>query len=334
MINKTKIIMLIISSILIIMVKVFGHDTSLQLSDSHMDQKTSPSYIFVKQWGSMGSEDGQFDNPYYVIIDKSDNIYVSGDIGRIQKFDSEGNFILKWGSIGNNDGQFIDARGITTDIKGYIYLIDSYNYRIQKFDSEGNFIFKWGSKGSGEGQLNIPTYIAADPEGYIHVIDSHSTYSDYMPVRLTSRIEKFDSNGNFISQWESGVAGTSISINPMGYMFYATCGFWGQSIAIDAYNSLKGEYPGDVKWWLRGKEAGFKDILRLAADTEGNLFALDISGCVYKIDSTGKIITKWGSSGSGDGEFKSPQAIAVDSKGCVYVMDTGNYRIQKFSPVP
>jgi len=327
MINKTKIIMLIISSILILIVKVFGHDTSLQLSDSHTVQQ-SPSYVFVNQWGSMGNEDGQFNKVRYIAIDKSDSIYTSdaGD-GRIQKFDSEGNFILKK-SLG------VSLNGITVDDKGYIYVIDCSKNQIQKFDSQGNFILKWGTEGLGEGQFNQPTCMAADPEGYIHVIDSHSTYSDYMPVRLTSRLEKFDSNGNFIAQYEFGEASTSIAINPMGYIFVAMYGFWGQSIDIIAYNSFKGEYPGKGTWTLPKKDEEFKGILYLAADAEGNLFALDISGCVYKIDSTGKIITKWGSSGSGDGEFKSPQAIAVDSKGNVYVMDTGNYRIQKFAPIP
>lgn len=43
-----------------------------------------------------------------------------------------------------------------------------------------------------------------------------------------------------------------------------------------------------------------------------------------------KFAAKWGSYGSGDGQFISPQGIAVDSLGNVYVADTGNHRIQKF----
>ena len=43
---------------------------------------------------------------------------------------------------------------------------------------------------------------------------------------------------------------------------------------------------------------------------------------------TGPLI--WGSNGSGDGEFKSPLDVDVDSSGNVYVTDSGNYRIQVF----
>jgi len=39
---------------------------------------------------------------------------------------------------------------------------------------------------------------------------------------------------------------------------------------------------------------------------------------------------KWGSQGTGNGQFNSPAGVAVDSSGHVYVADTGNYRIQKF----
>ncbi|HKQ21163.1 MAG TPA: hypothetical protein VJS91_03910 [Nitrososphaeraceae archaeon] len=39
---------------------------------------------------------------------------------------------------------------------------------------------------------------------------------------------------------------------------------------------------------------------------------------------------KWGTLGSGNGEFKSPEGIAIDSSGRVYVADTGNNRIQQF----
>jgi DNA-binding beta-propeller fold protein YncE len=39
----------------------------------------------------------------------------------------------------------------------------------------------------------------------------------------------------------------------------------------------------------------------------------------------------WGSEGTGDGQFKTPWGIAVDSNGNVYVADKGNHRIQKFN---
>jgi hypothetical protein len=44
-------------------------------------------------------------------------------------------------------------------------------------------------------------------------------------------------------------------------------------------------------------------------------------------------IKKWGSNGTADGQFSSLSGVAVDSSGNVYATDTGNNRIQVFSPL-
>jgi hypothetical protein len=41
--------------------------------------------------------------------------------------------------------------------------------------------------------------------------------------------------------------------------------------------------------------------------------------------------TKWGSQLTGDGDFNSPTAVAIDPAGNVYVADTENHRVQKFN---
>src|SRR5262249_31622942 len=55
---------------------------------------------------------------------------------------------------------------------------------------------------------------------------------------------------------------------------------------------------------------------------------------IQKFDSNGTFLTTWGSTGSGDGQFKVPQDVAVDASGNVFVTDTasgGNNRIQEFT---
>ena len=42
-------------------------------------------------------------------------------------------------------------------------------------------------------------------------------------------------------------------------------------------------------------------------------------------------LLKWGSLGTGDGQFNTPHGIAVDSSNNIYVADTNNARIQKFA---
>ena len=60
---------------------------------------------------------------------------------------------------------------------------------------------------------------------------------------------------------------------------------------------------------------------------------------IQKFTADGQFIDKWGkvdennnpSSGAGNKEFKWPAGIAIDRDGNVYVADSWNYRIQKFT---
>ena len=48
-------------------------------------------------------------------------------------------------------------------------------------------------------------------------------------------------------------------------------------------------------------------------------------------ESPPNYVAQWGVNGSGDGQFQYPAGIATDSAGNVYVADTDNHRIQKFT---
>ncbi len=49
------------------------------------------------------------------------------------------------------------------------------------------------------------------------------------------------------------------------------------------------------------------------------------------IPTCGAFLTKWGTTGSMDGQFNGPVGVAVDGSGNVFVADFGNNRIQKFT---
>jgi DNA-binding beta-propeller fold protein YncE len=49
-------------------------------------------------------------------------------------------------------------------------------------------------------------------------------------------------------------------------------------------------------------------------------------------DTGGKFITKFGTTGSGDGELLRPAGLAVEASGNLIVVDSGNNRLQVFSP--
>jgi hypothetical protein len=63
----------------------------------------------------------------------------------------------------------------------------------------------------------------------------------------------------------------------------------------------------------------------------GTLFALTVAGVAVAADTPPIFDTKWGSNGPDEGQFSGPLGIATDASGNVYVADTGNDRIQKFT---
>ncbi|RMG47190.1 MAG: 6-bladed beta-propeller [Acidobacteria bacterium] len=66
----------------------------------------------------------------------------------------------------------------------------------------------------------------------------------------------------------------------------------------------------------------------------GRLYVADSHRHALFIYSTadGTLLETWGRRGTGDGEFNFPTNVALDRQGRVYVVDTGNFRVQVFAP--
>ena len=64
---------------------------------------------------------------------------------------------------------------------------------------------------------------------------------------------------------------------------------------------------------------------------EGHASGPDATARVLKFDKTGKFLTSWGRKGTGVGEFDQPHALAMDSRGRLFVADRGNNRLQIYS---
>jgi sugar lactone lactonase YvrE len=70
----------------------------------------------------------------------------------------------------------------------------------------------------------------------------------------------------------------------------------------------------------------------VAVDASGNVFVAEIYyHRIKKFNSSGTLLSQWGSWGTGNGRFRYPYGISVDTSGNVYVADHQNHRIQKFN---
>src|SRR2546425_2157239 len=85
-----------------------GH--SRNKSNSGRVVKYSPDGKFVKTWGRMGSEPGNFRDPHDLYVGGSKGyVYVADrQNNRIQVFDQDGNFIVAWRQFGQPSSVYVD----------------------------------------------------------------------------------------------------------------------------------------------------------------------------------------------------------------------------------
>lgn len=324
---------------------------NLYIADSGNNriQKFDSSGNFIRKWGkndcTSGTGNGEFNVPYHVAIDASNNLYVADySNNRIQKFDSSGNFSAKWGAnggdgtAGSNNGEFSGPVGVAVDGSNNIYVFDVGNLRIQKLTSAGVYVTKWGGWGTGDGQFynSGGESIGVDAVGNVYLADQYH-----------NRVEKFDTNGNFLAKFGSQSTANGefyepwgISIDPSGNIYIAdTANHRIQKFSSNmAYSGKWGKNGGDGTSGTGNGE--FNKPTSLVFDSSGNIYIADGSNHrIQKFNSGMSYITKWGrnsgdgSSGTGNGEFNKPSGIAIDSVGYIYVSESGNNRVQKFNSV-
>jgi DNA-binding beta-propeller fold protein YncE len=175
--------------------------------------------------------------------------------------------------------------------------------------------------GSLGGQLSDPRGVAVDGRGYLYVVD-----------RGNFRVQKFNRDGMYVTQWGVAGQGNGEFSSPIGiaissdYRVYVV----DQELSrVQQFDSL-GTYLG--QWGTSGEGAGqFFSPIGIAVDGNGSVYVTDTGNQrVQKFDAEGNYITQWGTFGSGDGMFYNPFGIAVDGSGSVYVADKLNFRVQKF----
>ena len=276
----------------------------------------------IAVWGSHGSGPGEFDRPTSVATDADGNVYVA-DHGnsRVQKFTSTGTLILSWGNAGSGNGEFATLLGIAVGPDGSVFTTEDGTDRVQQFSSGGSFIRTWGSWGSCDGNLKSPSAIAVDASGDVYVSDAGN-----------DRIQKFSDDGTFLTKWGSWPQ----SCDPGDWEGARLTALGGMS-ARDG-NLIVGE-PNQVhKYGSDGSDLGafacceFTLAGGLTTDGDGHVYVSNpYRDRVQVFSSTGTFIREFGGTGTGNGEFNWPGAIAVDAAGDIYVVDAGNHRVQKFA---
>ncbi len=157
----------------------------------------------------------------------------------------------------------------------------------------------------------VPLSVAADAAGHVYL--SH-------PQR-SSQIQQYSSDGTLLASWGS-FARSGSALRP-------------RDIATDAAGNL---YVADSSRGLLSVLGPDGAMLR-QWKADGRDLAVGADAAVYlagshevqRFASDGTLLSKWGASGDGDGQFGSTYGLDTSPAGLVYVADTYSNRIQVFA---
>ncbi len=214
--------------------------------------------------------------------------------------------------------QLKQARGLSVDLAGAIYIADTGNNRILKFDRDGRLVRSVGGFGWGKEQFYSPYDIHASAVLDIFVAD----YNNH-------RIERYDKDLNYISSfysnqnWESHLQ--------FGYPKSIASSIHGELFIIDAENIrlLKLNSFGLPEISFGGLAEGKGRLLQpiqLAISRDDRIYVSDSrANKVMVFDYFGNYLTELGTD-----FLKEPQGIFYDPLNRLLVADTGNKRVVVF----
>jgi uncharacterized repeat protein (TIGR02543 family) len=197
----------------------------------------------------------------------------------------------------NGEEDFNSPYGMTMDVSGNLYVMDSNNDKIKTF-SMGN----WTTNEVAIRLLN-PRAMAMDRNGVMYVVD---TFNDL--------IKKFSNNTwTDITNEEDFAAPFGIAVDSQGTVYVA-----------DTFNSKIKKLVNE-KWVDITYNGGFQNPESLIVDEDGTVYVADTGNNIIKKlaqDSWTEVI---------GGELREPGGIAVSSTGDLYVTDSGNNKIKRWS---
>jgi sugar lactone lactonase YvrE len=283
-------------------------------------------------------------SPLAVAVDAVGNLYVTSstkDQGQIYSRNTEGywSVIATAGSALGHVGQ---VSALAVDAASNLYVADDglddtlpSRYRIQSRDVRGDWKVI-ATTGLAVGQVYYLSDLAVDSLGNVYVADWGSEYGRIQQKDTQDHWSLIATSGCDLGQVASPSA---VAVDTAGNLYVAgynyDCGRF--------YDGRIEQRNAQGKWTLiapSGSDLGRVFYPQsLAVDSAGNLYVAEAGrflperSRIQKRDAAGhwSVIA---SAGAAIGQVNAPMGLAVDGAGNLYMADTGNNRVLKYTPEP
>jgi ABC-type multidrug transport system ATPase subunit/DNA-binding beta-propeller fold protein YncE len=256
--------------------------------------------------------------PRSMTVSEDGELLILDDAGRVLVYDLEGKLLRQWDMPASDVG---NPEGISVLPDKRVVVADTHYHRIVFFDLQGKVLEMIGKEGTGPREFIYPVAVTHDDKGNIYVAEYG--YND--------RLQKFDSKGHFLLEmgkpgtaegefqrmsglvWLDGFLYISDAINNRIQKF-SDDGYFIEIYDLSDYGT-KLDYPYDI-----------------ALAPEGGFWIVEYgSGYLTRISLEGKLMGRFGKSGSGLNELTTPWGLTSTKDGRVFIADTGNRRVMEIN---
>ena len=258
-------------------------------------QKYTTSGVYVTSWFA--------DFPTDLATDSSGNICVAQG-GSIRRFTAAGVLNGRW-SAEFCTTQLVAPHDVTVH-GNYVFVAD--HTRVLEYTTSGSFVTQWGASGTGNGEFMNIWSIAVDESGNVYTTDRY-------------RVQKFDSSGNYLTQWGVSGSGNGNFNEPRGVLVY------GSTVYVADMGNLRIQTFTEAGTYTGQWSCAYPN--ELTSDSHGNLIMVS-GGDIANYTTSGALNSRWSTSAA-CGKFNSPRDVTIDSSDNVYVLDSGNNRVEVFN---
>ena len=234
--------------------------------------------------------------------------------GRVLVYAQDGSIARQWQMPDCKIGK---PEGVVVLHDGRVVVCDTHYHRVVVFEPDGKGYKTFGKEGQGPGEFIYPVAVAKDAQENLYIAEYGSN----------DRVQKFTSDGKFLVAFGSFGTNPGQFQRPSGLAWRA-----GKIYAADAFNNRIQVFSDDGKFLNILAADGQAPALTLPYDLklgpDDTLYVVEYgAGRVTRLDVNGRVLGRYGSTGSGMGQFATPWGIAVDARKRIYVADTGNRRV-------
>ena len=268
-----------------------------------LNRGAHPVMVFDREGNLLTSwGEGLFERAHGSCVDADDSVWCTDDVDHtVRKFTPEGKLLMTLGTKGQpsdtgyvkkpnlfhslatimrSGPPFNRPTGVALSSSGEIYVTDGYgNARVHKFSPDGTLLLSWGEPGYALGQFDLPHAVWVDKQDRVWVTD-----------RENCRIQIFNAEGKFLSQWTDLGRPTDLCMDSEGIVYISELSPSRLSIF-----TLDGKLL--ARWGNEGEknkeEALFLGPHDLAVDSRGDIYVGDVSMAHAAIDRGPRTVHKF-----------------------------------------